>query len=485
MLEPQYIKSDGKNNYQVEPVAELVARIELPDWARGLFEPRRYKVIYGGRAGGKTYAMARALLLIGMQRSVRIASVREVWTSIRESTYQVFVDAIYLYGLNYRIEEGVVKGFYNIKKRWIEGANGTYIFFMGLSDRTHANIRGLENVNFLWYDEAQQMQSKTAESLYPSVRAPGSEIWFSFNPNLWSDPVCQHFLQPSARRADAWVKKVSFFDNPWLPAEMMTEQRLFMMDQPERYAHVWGGEADLDGEKKKVLPESLIRLVLNAWPLRKNAHLAMNGRLNAGLDVADTGNSRNVLAIRSGAIIHDAKVRYSEFLGDTARWANALCKSEGVSRLYYDAGGIGGAIRSYMRDINPQGYSLKPILFGGEPNGGKSYYSYNVTNRQFFSYINSQLAWNLRLRAINTQALINGYRDVDPRACLFINPDIPNLNQIIAELSQPEWRTNVKDQIVIDKQPETDDDSPDYYDAIALSFAHDIRNGLEEGKRKV
>ena len=40
----------------------------MPAAFRGLFEPHRYKVFYGGRGGGKSRAFARALLLTGVQR---------------------------------------------------------------------------------------------------------------------------------------------------------------------------------------------------------------------------------------------------------------------------------------------------------------------------------------------------------------------------------------------------------------------------------
>ena len=83
----------------------------MPGWSRDLFAPKRYKVAYGGRAGGKTHTFARALLILAMQKPVRIANAREVWTSIRESSYQVFVDAIFQYGLNLRNEDGVIRGF--------------------------------------------------------------------------------------------------------------------------------------------------------------------------------------------------------------------------------------------------------------------------------------------------------------------------------------------------------------------------------------
>lgn len=39
--------------------------IQLPVKLRNLFQPYRYKVAHGGRGGGKSWAFARALLLLG------------------------------------------------------------------------------------------------------------------------------------------------------------------------------------------------------------------------------------------------------------------------------------------------------------------------------------------------------------------------------------------------------------------------------------
>ena len=54
----------------------------MPAAFRGLFEPHRYKVFYGGRGGGKSRAFARALLLTGVQRPVRVLCAREVQNSM-------------------------------------------------------------------------------------------------------------------------------------------------------------------------------------------------------------------------------------------------------------------------------------------------------------------------------------------------------------------------------------------------------------------
>ena len=46
-------------------MSELVAK--FPPKTRFLFKPSRYKVLYGGRGSGKSWAMARALLLTQVQ----------------------------------------------------------------------------------------------------------------------------------------------------------------------------------------------------------------------------------------------------------------------------------------------------------------------------------------------------------------------------------------------------------------------------------
>ena len=73
----------------------------MPAAFRGLFEPHRYKVFYGGRGGGKSRAFARALLLTGVQRPVRVLCAREVQNSIRDSVKRLLDDEIGRLGLGF------------------------------------------------------------------------------------------------------------------------------------------------------------------------------------------------------------------------------------------------------------------------------------------------------------------------------------------------------------------------------------------------
>lgn len=65
---------------------------QFPDKLKGLFQPHRYKVAYGGRGGGKSWAFARALLVLGASKPLRILCTREVQKSIRDSVHKLLGD---------------------------------------------------------------------------------------------------------------------------------------------------------------------------------------------------------------------------------------------------------------------------------------------------------------------------------------------------------------------------------------------------------
>ena len=74
----------------------------------------------------------------------------------------------------------------------------------------------------------------------PTIRAEGSEIWFSWNPRRKSDAVDQ-FLRVE-RPDNATVVKVNWRDNPWFPTVLEGERQLDLEKYPDRYSHVWLGD---------------------------------------------------------------------------------------------------------------------------------------------------------------------------------------------------------------------------------------------------
>lgn len=210
-------------------MAEIEAR--FPEKLEFLFKPYRYKVAYGGRGGAKSWGYARALLIAGASSRIRILCTREVQKSIKDSVHKLLSDQI----------EGLGLGtFYDILQHEIRGKNGTEFIFSGLADQTAASIKSFEGVDRVWVEEAQTVSKRSWDILVPTIRAPGSEIWVSFNPELDTDPTYQRFvLNPPPNSA---VVKINYDDNPWFTPELEAERAFCEKTYPEDYRNIWLGE---------------------------------------------------------------------------------------------------------------------------------------------------------------------------------------------------------------------------------------------------
>lgn len=207
-------------------------RLEFPDWAEVLFQPKRYKVLYGGRGGGKSWAVARALLVQAAKTPMRVLCTREVQKSIKDSVHRLLSDQIAAMGLS---------GFYEVLDTEIRGKNGSAFLFAGLLQHTIDSIKSFEGVDRVWVEEAHSVSKKSWDVLVPTIRKPGSEIWATFNPQLDSDEVYARFVL--AGRADCVALKVNYSENPWFP-QVLEDERLEAKRtmKPSEYEYVWEGK---------------------------------------------------------------------------------------------------------------------------------------------------------------------------------------------------------------------------------------------------
>ncbi len=204
--------------------------IALPEAFRALFLPRRYKAFYGGRGSGKSYAMATALVLLAAQRPLRILAARQIQRSIRDSSKRLLDDRIQALGLGRRFSSTETE---------IRARNGSLILFAGLGHSPDA-IKSMEGIDIAWIEEADTIAQRSLEILVPTIRKPGSELWFSWNPRHDTDPVDVLFRRGPARD-DALVRRVTYADNPWFPAVLDAERQWDRKRDPDKYAHVWEG----------------------------------------------------------------------------------------------------------------------------------------------------------------------------------------------------------------------------------------------------
>jgi phage terminase large subunit len=201
---------------------------QFPEKLSFLFEPMRYKVAHGGRGGAKSWAFARALLIQGAQRPLRILCARETMKSIADSVHKLLSD---------QISSMELQAHYAIEKSRIIG-NGTEFTFAGLAHNID-NIKSLESYDIVWVEEAANVSRNSWEKLIPTMRKEGSEIWVSFNPELDTDDTYRRFVLSPPPRSK--VVRVSWRDNPWFPEELRHEMEYLRETDPDAYEHVWEG----------------------------------------------------------------------------------------------------------------------------------------------------------------------------------------------------------------------------------------------------
>lgn len=204
--------------------------IQFPDKLQCLFEPSRYKVLYGGRGGAKSWGIARALLLQGAQQKHKILCAREIQKSINDSVHSLLVDQITALELD---------GFYTVTKTSIVGKNGTEFLFAGLRSNI-SNIKSIPGITRAWVEEAQTVSNASMKVLIPTVRENSSEIWLSFNPELEDDDVYQNFVVTPP--TDSIVVKIGWQDNPWFPDVLRQEKDDLRKRNEAEYLNVWEGQ---------------------------------------------------------------------------------------------------------------------------------------------------------------------------------------------------------------------------------------------------
>jgi len=210
-----------------------VLRIETPEWALPLLEPKRYKGAYGGRGSGKSHAFAEMMIEAHiMDQSSRSVCVREVQKSLAQSVKRL---------LELKIEQMNAGSYFEVQEAVIKSRKGDgLILFQGMQNHTADSIKSLEGYDRAWCEEAQSLSQRSLDLLRPTIRKPGSELWFTWNPSQATDPV-DVLLRGPTPPPDAAIVEVNFSDNPWFPEVLRAEMEYDRARDPEKYQHVWRG----------------------------------------------------------------------------------------------------------------------------------------------------------------------------------------------------------------------------------------------------
>ncbi len=206
-----------------------------------LWKPSRYKGAHGGRGSGKSHGFAEMLVARCVQRpGTRAACLREVQKSLKNSVKLLVEDKIRTMG---------VSSLFEVLEAEIRTPGGGIIIFQGMLNHTADSIKSLEGFDIAWVEEAQGLSQRSLDLLRPTIRKPGSELWFGWNPNKPTDPV-DALLRGASPPVDAIVIEMNYADNPWLPDELRADLEDDLRRDPDKFAHVWGGNYSLNSEAR-------------------------------------------------------------------------------------------------------------------------------------------------------------------------------------------------------------------------------------------
>ena len=166
--------------------------------------------------------------------------IREVQKSLAQSVKRL-VEA--------KIESLGVGHLFDIQQSLIKGPHGGLIIFQGMQNHTADSIKSLEGFDIAWVEEAQSLSQRSLDLLRPTIRKPGSELWFTWNPSKETDPV-DVLLRGPVPPPDSVVVQANFRDNPWLPDVLRDELEYDRDRDPDKFAHIWLGEYQRNSEAR-------------------------------------------------------------------------------------------------------------------------------------------------------------------------------------------------------------------------------------------
>ena len=425
------------------------------------------KILKGGRASSKSWDAAGFCIYLACNYSMRFLCIRQFQSKIQESVYALLLVQIDRFGL--RDEFDI------LKSSIVHRETGSEFLFYGIH-RSIAEIKGTENVDVAWLEEAEGLTREQWDIISPTIRNEGSEIWCIYNPRLSSD-----FIETFEHDPDngVIVRHINFTENPYLSETMLRKINYLKQHDYEDFEHVYLGIPRSDDDKvliKRSWIESAIGLDLPA-----------EGAKRIGYDIADSGSDMCAAIYAHGSVVLDYqewKAGEHELLKSCTRvWKQAIDLGASVT---YDSIGVGASAGAKFQELNDarklQNYA-DTVSYRGFNAGGKVMHPNRAytraehdrtTNKEHFANVKAQVWWQVADRFRNTYNHVHNGEEFPVDELISISADLPGLGRLVKELSTPRrdfdgnGRVKVESKIDLARR---DVASPNGADAFIMAFA--------------
>ena len=445
----------------------------LPTKAWILFQPKRYKVMEGGRGSGKSRSAAVALVLRATKRLTRALCTRELQHSISESVHKLLDDTVERLGYS---------DHYTVTNTHIRCRNGSEFLFSGVKNNVN-KIKSMENIDVCWCEEAEALTEDSWLILTPTIRADNSEIWVVFNAYDTDDPTYTRYITPYTDALDndgiflddqVSVVRMNYMDNAWFPEELRNEMEKMKLENFRDYLHVWEGQP-VGASEHAIINPLWVRAAIDAhiklgWKPR--------GVKSIGFDPADSGADSKAYCIRHGTVVTHCKAWFEGGVSEAIELVFEVCEEHNITDIVYDGVGVGAAVK---HDINlHQGrkeYSITSFLGNDAPENPLELYKDDRPMHDVFRNLRAQKIWFLRDRFEATYKAIEKGEYMDPSQLISLSSGMDGLDQLVSELSRVERKRGASFNNLIQVESKAEMKarglkSPGLFDSLYYSFSN-------------
>ncbi len=464
---------------------------ELPEkFGRIIESTKRFLVLIGGRGSAKSESVARFLIMKMLAEPMYVLCGREFQSSIDDSVHKLLKEIINDNDLN-----GL--GGFNVLEKRIDRLDdrGNVVGgfrFKGLA-RNPSAVKSAQGFWGCWIEEAQTLSKESLQDLIPTIRAAGSQLFFTANPKSSADPFSQRFIVKHQKKFinngyaeddDHLIVFMNYMDNPWFPPELERDRLWDLKNSPHAiYEHIWMGAFN-DSIEDAIIPAEDFD---DSIDLHVKFGLEPKGIKVVAHDPSDKGPDNKGLCYRHGSVILGVWEKAGLDVNEGCDWALDYAIDVQADYFVCDADGLGASLRRQAKTALV-GKKMDYVEFRGsfKPNDPNKVYQHiegdsnrkAKTNKQTFRNLKSQQFWRLRDRFHNAHLAMEKFRlgqpfSIDPDELISLSSDIENMAALRAEVCRIPTKPNGQGLIQIMSKPEMARlgiASPNMADALMMSL---------------
>lgn len=226
------VESESQSDAEVPPPIATTTSLVLDRnhvFSDLYYEKADYKVYWGGRGSGKSWAVAEALIRLAAAAPIRVLCTREIQRTIKDSSYKLLKDTITRLGLD---------AWFTCTEGSIRSRTGSEFIFKGLWGNEEG-IKSTEGIDICWVEEGQSVSAASWRTLRPTIRKDGSEIWVTYNLIDENDATHQMFTVNPVE--GSIVHKVNYDSNPYFSDKLRRDMEHDRKTDYHLYEHIWLG----------------------------------------------------------------------------------------------------------------------------------------------------------------------------------------------------------------------------------------------------